>query len=114
MVAKRILDIVVSGALLVLLSPVVLVVLAAFALNMLLSARDRGGIFYREPRISRGRTFGLLKFRTLRRDALAEMQRAGGHARPYEADAAHLTWVGRRILKPWYLDELPQLGNVLV
>ena len=25
----------------------------------------------------------------------------------------NLTWAGRRILKPWYLDELPQLFNVL-
>jgi len=30
-----------------------------------------------------------------------------------ESDSANLTWAGRRILKPWYLDELPQLFNVL-
>ena len=30
-----------------------------------------------------------------------------------EADEANLTWAGRRLLKPWYLDELPQLWNVL-
>jgi len=112
--SKRLLDVVISGALLLLVAPIVLVILAAFALNMLLSVHDRGSVFYREPRISRGRTFGLLKFRTLRRDVLAEMQRVGGHARLYEADRANLTWVGRRILKPWYLDEIPQLWNVLL
>ena len=69
-----------------------------------------GRAFYREQRISRGRTFGLLKFRTLRREVLG---RTGGHARPLEADPANLTWLGRRILKPWYLDEVPQLWNVL-
>jgi lipopolysaccharide/colanic/teichoic acid biosynthesis glycosyltransferase len=111
---KRLLDVVISGALLLLVAPVVLFILAAFALNMVLSVRDRGGVFYREPRISRGRTFGLLKFRTLRHDVLAEMQLVGGHARLYEADPANLTWVGRRILKPWYLDEIPQLWNVLL
>jgi lipopolysaccharide/colanic/teichoic acid biosynthesis glycosyltransferase len=83
------------------------------AVDAIVSRRDRGGFFYREPRISRGRPFGLLKFRTLRRAALDEMRAAGGHARLYEADAANLTWAGRRLLKPWYLDEVPQLLNVL-
>jgi len=111
--SKRVLDLVVAGALLVVLSPVVVVVFLAFAFDALLVPRDRGGILYHEPRISSGRTFGLLKFRTLRRDVLDEMRRAGGHARLYEADLANLTWVGRRVLKPWYLDEIPQLLNVL-
>jgi lipopolysaccharide/colanic/teichoic acid biosynthesis glycosyltransferase len=87
--------------------------LVALAVDMIVSRHDRGGFFYREPRVSRGRLFGLLKFRTLRRDVLDEMRAAGGHARLYEADPANLTWVGRRLLKPWYLDELPQLLNVL-
>jgi lipopolysaccharide/colanic/teichoic acid biosynthesis glycosyltransferase len=108
--AKRILDVVVSSLLLVALSPVVVLVLIAYALDVLLHPRDRGPLLYREPRVSQGRTFGLLKFRTLRADARA---RAGGHARPLEADAANLTWLGRRILKPWYVDEVPQLWNVL-
>jgi lipopolysaccharide/colanic/teichoic acid biosynthesis glycosyltransferase len=85
----------------------------AMAADMIVSGRDRGGFFYREPRISRGRLFGLLKFRTLRRDVLEQMHDAGGHARLYESDPANLTWTGRRLLKPWYLDELPQLLNVL-
>jgi lipopolysaccharide/colanic/teichoic acid biosynthesis glycosyltransferase len=41
------------------------------------------------------------------------MRLEGGHARLYEADSNNLTWAGRRLLKPWYLDELPQLLNVL-
>ena len=109
-IPKRLLDLLVSGVLLVVFSPVLLVVLVAFALDVLLSPRDRGSLFYREARISRGRTFGLLKFRTLRRDVL---ERSAGHARLLEADAANLTWIGRRLLKPWYVDELPQLWNVV-
>ena len=31
----------------------------------------------------------------------------------HEGDEANLTWAGRRLLKPWYLDELPQIWNVL-
>jgi lipopolysaccharide/colanic/teichoic acid biosynthesis glycosyltransferase len=107
---KRLLDLVVAGALLLVLLPVVLVVAIAYLADLLVSSRDRGSLFYREPRISQGRTFGLLKFRTLRTDVL---ERSAGHARLLEADAANLTWLGRRVLKPWYVDELPQLWNVL-
>lgn len=96
-----------------LLSPALLIVLAALAVDMLVVPVDRGRVLYREPRISRGRAFDLLKFRTLRADSLAEMRRTGGHARLYEADPANLTWAGRRVLKPWYLDEIPQFFNVL-
>jgi lipopolysaccharide/colanic/teichoic acid biosynthesis glycosyltransferase len=110
---KRVLDTAVAGALLLLSSPVVLVAGVAAAIDMIATRRDRGPFFYRERRISRGRAFDLLKFRTLRLDVLAEMEAAGGHARLYEADPGNLTWTGRRMLKPWYLDELPQLVNVL-
>jgi lipopolysaccharide/colanic/teichoic acid biosynthesis glycosyltransferase len=113
MAAKRLLDLACAALLLLLLTPVLLVVLSALALDMLLVRRDRGGFLYREPRISRGRVFSLLKFRTLRTDMLAEMRTQGSHARLYEADPRNLTWAGRRVLKPWYLDELPQLVNVL-
>ena len=107
---KRFLDVVVAGTLLLAFSPVVAVVLLGFTLDVLFSTRDRGGLFYRERRVSRGREFGLLKFRTLRAEVL---ERAAGHARLLEVEPANLTWLGRRILKPWYLDELPQLWNVL-
>lgn len=108
--SKRALDLIVAGGLLLLLVPLLLVVVAAFALDVLVAPRDRGPLLYRERRLSRGRPFDLLKFRTLRADVLA---RAAGHARLLEADAANLTWVGRRLLKPWYLDEVPQLLNVI-
>jgi lipopolysaccharide/colanic/teichoic acid biosynthesis glycosyltransferase len=108
--SKRALDLIVAGGLLLLLVPLLLLVLAAFALDVLFAPRDRGPLLYRERRVSRGRPFDLLKFRTLRADFL---DRAAGHARLLEADAANLTWVGRRLLKPWYLDEVPQLLNVL-
>jgi lipopolysaccharide/colanic/teichoic acid biosynthesis glycosyltransferase len=112
-VAKRTVDKLVAAALLALFAPVVLVLLASMAVDMLVARRDRGGFLYGEERISRGRAFELLKFRTLRTAALAEMRRSGRHARLYEANPANLTWAGRRVLKPWYLDEIPQFLNVL-
>ncbi len=110
--AKRILDESIAVVLLVVLSPVFAFLFVAMALDMSLRRGDRGPWLYRERRISRGREFDLLKFRTLRREALAGMG-AESHARMLEADESNLTWAGRRLLKPWYLDELPQLWNVL-
>ena len=108
--AKRAFDVAISASLLVALAPVWAVVLGAVGLDMLRCPRDRGRVLYRERRISRGRSFDLLKLRTLRESVLVE---AEGHVRPFEADASNLTWAGRRVLKPLYLDELPQLVNVL-
>jgi lipopolysaccharide/colanic/teichoic acid biosynthesis glycosyltransferase len=110
---KQILDKTAALILLAALLPLLAVVLAVTACDQLLVRRDRGSFLYREDRISRGRVFGLIKFRTLRTTVLDEMRAAGRHARLYEADPANLTWAGRRLLKPWYLDEVPQLLNVL-
>ena len=108
--AKRTLDVAVSGSLLVALTPIWALVLAAVGVDMLRCPRDRGRVLYRERRVSAGRAFELLKLRTLREDVLVV---AAGHVRPHEADVDNLTWAGRRVLKPMYLDELPQLWNVL-
>jgi len=110
--AKRVLDVSFSLVLLVVLAPVFAFLFVAMGVDMLRCSRDRGSWLYRETRISRGREFELLKFRTLRCDVLAAMA-AESHARMLESDEANLTWAGRRLLKPWYLDELPQLWNVL-
>jgi lipopolysaccharide/colanic/teichoic acid biosynthesis glycosyltransferase len=86
--AKRIVDKLIATLLLIFVSPLLVVAAAAAAIAS-------GRVFAREERISRGRLFPLLKFRS---------------TKPGEAE---LTWAGRRLLRPWYLDELPQLLNVL-
>ena len=82
-------------------------------IDMLFVRHDRGPFLYREQRVSRGRTFNLLKLRTLRRSALGSQAGGEAHARLLEMKPENLTWTGRRLLKPWYFDELPQLVNVL-
>lgn len=111
--AKRALDRTFAVVLVVLLSPFFALALGAMAWGSLRRARDRGPLLYRERRVSRGREFDLLKFRTLRCDVLRAHVDGESHARLLEADESNLTWAGRRVLKPWYLDELPQLLNVL-
>ena len=92
---KQIADKAIAGVLTLVLLPFVGLLLLVLAIDMLVSPADRGSVLVHEPRVSQGETFELLKFRTLR------------------DDGDTLTWSGRRILKPLYLDELPQLLNVL-
>jgi lipopolysaccharide/colanic/teichoic acid biosynthesis glycosyltransferase len=109
---KRILDRVLAALLLVLLGPLIVVALALLTLEMLVDPDARGGWLYRERRVSRGREFDLLKLRTLRADVLERVRARGEHAQLHELEAANLTRAGR-LLKRFYLDELPQLWNVL-
>jgi lipopolysaccharide/colanic/teichoic acid biosynthesis glycosyltransferase len=110
---KRMLDKTLAATLLVLTAPLFAAAGTAMGVDMLLSRRDRGPWLYRERRISAGRPFDLLKLRTLTRAALATQESGDGHARLLEADLDNLTWAGRAFLKRWYLDELPQLVNVI-
>lgn len=111
--AKKVADKGISGGLVILLAPAFAVAYVAIGLDRLLAPTDRGPWLYRERRVSRGREFDLLKFRTLRQAALERQLDGEAHARLLENDLENLTWAGRRVLKPWYLDELPQLFNVI-
>jgi lipopolysaccharide/colanic/teichoic acid biosynthesis glycosyltransferase len=98
---KRAFDLAVSAVALVLLLPVLLVIALAVRLD------SPGPVLYRQQRVTRGgRLFRLLKFRTMVVDAdrLAPNVSASGDPR--------VTMVGR-FLRRTYLDELPQLFNVL-
>jgi len=100
-------DVVLAGAALVLLAPV----LAACALLVLLGSGGRP-VLYRGARVGRaGRTFTMLKFRTLAPDA---EHRLGPFLGPELArlTAGEVTRVGRA-LRATSLDELPQLINVV-
>lgn len=96
---KRALDVLASAAGLVVLSPVLLLVALAVRVNL------GSPVFFRQERPGlHGRTFRLVKFRTMR-DAT---DRDG---RPLP-DAERLTPFGR-FLRASSLDELPELWNVL-
>lgn len=101
----------VAALLLVPLSPVFALCAAAIKIEGLVDRRARGPVFFTEDRMSRGRRFKLLKFRVLDAEALARLGPGPTHIKPLE-EAGHLTRVGRAIRK-WYLDELPQLVNIV-
>jgi lipopolysaccharide/colanic/teichoic acid biosynthesis glycosyltransferase len=110
---KQVFDRLVAALLILLCSPLLLLAFLLFALDMLFLPRDRGSWFYRERRVTRGQEFDVLKFRVLRKKALAELAgKPGTYARQYEAETSNLTWAGS-IIKRIYADELPQLFCVL-
>ena len=99
--AKRWFDLVISGAALIVTSPI----LCAIALRITFD--NNGPVFYRGTRVGRGgREFRMYKFRTMVVDA----DRIGGPNTP--DDDSRLTPSGR-ILRRYKLDELPQLFNVI-
>ena len=101
-VAKRTMDIVLSALALLILSPVMLLVAAAIKLE------DGGPVFYRQNRMTRnGREFDILKFRSMVVDA----EKYAGAVLATDNDP-RITRVGR-IIRPFRIDELPQLLNIL-
>lgn len=100
----------VAAILFVLSSPLLAACAAAILIEGLFSKKARGPVLLREPRMSRGEPFDLLKFRTLDADAAAGLTKEQFIA-TYEQGRRY-TRVGR-FLKQWYLDELPQLWNIV-
>ncbi len=73
---------------------------------------SKGPLFYRETRISKGKPFGLYKFRVLKADALEKAAKEGS-VWFVQFDKKNTTFVGK-ILIQCYLDEMPQLFNILL
>jgi lipopolysaccharide/colanic/teichoic acid biosynthesis glycosyltransferase len=95
-------------------APLFVLVGLAIKIDGWLHREDRGKVLYREARVSHGEVFDLLKFRVLRTQVMEEARGLKGydHAKPLEAQPGNMTRVGR-FLQRWYVDELPQLLNVL-
>jgi lipopolysaccharide/colanic/teichoic acid biosynthesis glycosyltransferase len=100
-VAKRAFDLVVALLTVLLLAPLLVAIAVAVV------AESRGPVLYRQTRVGRGgRPFRILKFRTM----VVGADRIGPNISP--TDDPRITLVGR-FLRRWYLDELPQLLNVV-
>lgn len=102
LIAKRAMDIVISGAALVVLSPVLLLV------ALLIKIDDPGPVFYRQVRVGKdGKTFRIFKFRSMVVDADKKGLQITVGRDP------RITRMGA-FLRKTKLDELAQLINVFV
>lgn len=110
---KRLLDVTVSAASILLLSPLFLVIATAIAVD------SPGSVLFSQVRVGvHGRRFRMRKFRTMTEDAEAQLLQLV----PFDSlekpmfklqNDPRVTRVGR-VLRRASLDELPQLFNVLV
>lgn len=102
-VLKRMSDIIYSLAALILISPLMLII------GLLVKITSRGPIFYSQERMGLdGRTFKMLKFRSMRIDAEAETGAV------WATKGDHRTTPLGSFLRKTSLDELPQFINVLM
>ena len=100
--AKRLFDILWSCVLLLLAAPILLVTALCIILE------SKGPVFYRQERVGQdGRTFSVLKFRSMRVDA-----EKNGAPRWAVAKDDRVTRVGS-VIRRFRIDEFPQLLNVL-
>jgi len=100
-VCKRVIDISVSAAALIFLSPVY--IFAAIKVKL----SSAGAIFYRQKRIGLfGKPFNIYKFRSMYVDA--EQQ---GPALSSDDDPRITPW--GKVMRKWRIDELPQFYNIL-
>lgn len=100
-IIKRLMDLVVSGLGLLLLSPLLGVI------SLCIYLEDGGPVIFRQQRVTlRGRIFTIYKFRTMRKDACAMKHQVSA-----SKGDPRITRVGR-VLRRCRLDELPQLVNI--
>jgi exopolysaccharide biosynthesis polyprenyl glycosylphosphotransferase len=109
---KKIMDISISIALIICLSPILLII------SLLIKASSKGPVIFRQARVGlRGRQFSLFKFRTMivNAETLKKQLEANNEADGPVfkiKDDPRVTKIGK-FLRRTGLDELPQLFNVL-
>jgi polysaccharide biosynthesis protein PslA len=101
-VCKRAFDILASMLAILLLSPIY--ILAAIKVKL----SSAGPVFYKQERVGLyGRTFNIIKFRSMRMDA-----ELSGPALSRKNDPRITDW--GRVMRKWRIDEIPQFYNILI
>ena len=101
-IAKRLMDVICSAAVLLLLSPVMAIIALCIRLE------DGGPVIFRQARMTvAGHTFVIYKFRTMRQDAPHDSPEVSA-----TCNDDRITRVGQ-VLRRFRLDELPQFWNIL-
>jgi exopolysaccharide biosynthesis polyprenyl glycosylphosphotransferase len=121
-ISKRIFDVIVSGILILLLSPIIIIAIIAIKLDshgpIFFSRRDDGSFLYRVGQ--GGRAFKYFKFRSMipgtdsmRYKELADRNIRGDGPMVKIKDDPRVTRVGR-FIRRWSIDELPELFLVFI
>ena len=110
---KRALDIVFSLLVLIIASPLVLILVCAYAIEGLIIPRDKGWPFYYW--ITQGKTFAKWKVRIIKGECVDQdlAKQHDWHAFKNEWKPECRTFIGG-LAKSYYFDEIPQFWSVLV
>jgi len=106
---KYVLDRIVACIMLAITLPIILLAALIIKLHGWLYPEEAGSVFYAEPRISAGKIFKIIKFRTVTKSAVEQICQASKEKSI--TGNKDTTRAGKIILR-WYLDELPQLFNI--
>lgn len=111
--AKRIFDVLLSLTVLVVLSPFILTVLFLIKIEHIMRGRPFDPFFYSEIRFSQGKPFLLFKFNIFKYEKIIEMRKKKIFIHTKNLEKKGGVTVTGWTLKQIYMDELPQLLNVL-
>jgi len=100
-----------SIILLFLFSPLLTIIFLSIWLEGFFCSTSKGSALYKEVRISQGKLFNMYKFRTLKTSVIEKMSPTGS-ATFLQTNRSNTTRTGKALVK-FYLDELPQLFNIL-
>jgi len=111
---KRLFDIVFSLFFLIITLPISILILAAVFIEHIGRGRWRSPLFYCEERISREKKFNLIKFNIFTPEVFYKVKESEKivNIKEIERERKNLIFIGK-IIQRVYLDELPQLFNVL-
>jgi len=113
--AKVVFDKVLSLLMVFIVSPVFVIIVIAYFLDGLIHPEHKGSIFASYISCSCGKKFMKYKFRLAKESLISEESRRKKEYKPAyhsQKKKENLTCVGR-FLKKYYLDEIPQLFNIL-
>lgn len=111
---KRLFDIIFSLVFLIITLPISFLILVVIFIEHICRGHWRASLFYCEERISQGEKFNLIKFNIFTSEVFCKVKASEEiiNIKEIERDRENLIFIGK-IIQRVYLDELPQLFNVL-
>ncbi len=111
---KNIFDKIMSSLLLMLAIPLLIVLKIGFIIEALIDSSSKGDMFFSYNAVSKGKIFKKYKIRIIKEEYIDQIAAKRGEWVAYsgEWNSKSRTFMGR-IVKKFYLDEIPQLFNIL-